>query len=489
MGNRSLYQSAGGTEMTNKILLFMGIFLLLFISIYVRISNCQEQVGIKKLRLQDCLELAVKNDPDAKNAQDQAGIGRLRLKDANRALFLPRIDLETTYAPKLDFFGRPITDENIYYSLVSLEKPIYKGGELVTAVKLAKSETIRAEYDYRQKAAKVMAEAVKKYYNLLASQENLRYHQELHQQGKMTVELVEKKFNLGAVTRVDLLEAEAKLNEIKYKLVKADGERQVAIADLNKIIGWENGVKTEVLEEFPLKSLSGNVRELVEMAKKGRPDLLYQVEDSNFNQLRLQWNKSKEWPTLSLVGSYAWEGNKFPGEDMNFMVMLKLSYSFYDTTLSSSASQNKLYENAFNFQRQDESYNMEKIKLSIFDGSYNQVSIEKARADMKLAINRLDQLRKSLVKDVNETFYQFKSTEAGIVAAEKSVEYEGEKLRVLEEKLKLKETTEVEVLKARVDLVDAQVKKIRSLYDNATALAELYKATGLVMELKGEPNG
>ncbi|MDH4266550.1 MAG: TolC family protein [Deltaproteobacteria bacterium] len=441
------------------------------------------------MRLADCLELAVKNDPDAVNARDQIEIGRLKTEDASRALFLPRIDMETSYGPKLDFFGKPVSDQKIYRSQITVEKPIYKGGELVTSYKMTKSETVRAEHDYQTKATKVMAEAAKNYYDLLAAQESLRYQRELYKQGEATVDLLNEKFKLGAATKVEVLEAEAKFIEIKYKLAKAEGDLQVAIATLNKTIGWDLRMKTEVVAEFPLKPLEGKVEQFIDLALKARPDFLYQMEDSNFNQLRLELNKSKEWPTLSVAASHGWEGDRFLGQKRDWQVMLKLSLSLYDSTLSSSASQNKLYENSFNFTRQDENFDAENMKLSIFDGSSQRVSIEKARAELKLAVNRLDQLKKTVAKEVNDAFYHMKGAEANISAGEKYVMYNQEKVKVLEEKLKLKETTEVEVLKAQVDLVDAQVKTIKALYEHAAALVDLYKATGKKIEWKGNSNG
>jgi len=290
---------------------YLFLFLVfMFSCIFLQdISAAQDEDKERILTLRECIDLAIKNDPDANYAMDQIGIGRLRTKEAKKSLILPRFDLETSYGPKLDYFGRPIVKENIYYSKASIEKPLYKGGELITSYRLGKSETERAQYDHIQKVMEVTADTIETYFRLLSAQENLRYYQELHGQAEKTVELLNRKFQIGAVVRVDVLEAETKLNEIKYDSIKAQGDLQMAMASLNEKIGWDPAVRTQVVKEFPFQPLEGDVDTLIAGALKDRPDLLYEKENLEFNQLSVKLNESKELPRLSLVGSYSWDSN------------------------------------------------------------------------------------------------------------------------------------------------------------------------------------
>ena len=464
-------------------LLLFSISLISF-SLVQDISAAEDKKEVLILTLRECIDMAVKNDPDANSALDQIEIGHLRTKEAKWDLILPTVDLQTSYGPKLDFFGRPVTAEDIYRTKASIVKPIYKGGEVITTYRLGKREIDRAQYDYLQKATGVTEDTIKDYYNLLSAQENLRYYQELHKEAEQTVDLLHKKFRLGAVIWVDVLEGETKLNEIKYELIKAQGDLKVAAASLNERIGLDPGTRSQVVRESPIQPIEGDIEQFISLALRERPDLLYEKENSEFNRLRVKLNKSKQLPSVSIAGSYSWEGDDFPGQQSEWAVMVNLSYSLFDSTLSSDVSQNQLYKTLYNFAREDAQYDVEGIRLSIFDGSSNKVDLETARAEYRLSSNRLAQLKRTITREVRDAFNKLREAEAIIDITQKSIEFAAEKLKLLEERLNLRETTEIDVLEARVEVVDAKVKNLQALYERSVAIAGLYKAIGKRLEWK-----
>jgi outer membrane protein TolC len=455
------------------------LFLLFSVGTVFGAGNYNET---RMLGLKYCIDLAIDNDPDINDALNQGKIGRISTNEAFKDLILPKLDFDTLYGPKLDFFGRPVEDDNRYLTRVTFEKPLYKGGELITNYRLGKSETKIAAYDFRQKIMEVTEDTIVRYYELLSSQENVRYHIELRGQAEQTVELLKKKFQIGAVTRIEVLEAESKLSEIQYRLVKAHGDLQNAIGSLNERLGLEPDARIGVIREFPLEPLNGNIDTLISEALDNRPDLLYQKENVRFRRLQVSLNKSKRLPTLSLLGTYAWEGDDFPGKDRDWAVLLNFSISLEDTTLSSSYAENKVFENRTNRFPFNVRFDETNINLSVFDGSSNKVDLERARASKTLEADRLEQLKITIIKEVREAANKIQEAEATIAATRKSVEFAEEKLKILEEKLKLGETTEIEVLESRVELVDVRVKNLQALFEHSTAIAGLYKALGRTIE-------
>lgn len=467
-----------------KKLCFQFLFIIFFNFLITDSPYAADETGkIRVIDLKTCIELAIRNDPDTMNAMDKINIGRLRTKEAQISLIAPKIDLETTYGPMLDFFGRPVS-ENIYKSKVTVEKPLYKGGELITNYRLGKKDTIRAEYDYRQKYMSVTGDTIKAYYELLSAQECVKYIQALYGHAEQTVQLLRKKFQIGGATKVDVLEAETKAHDIKYKMIKAQGDLRTAIASLNKLTGIDVYTKTEVVKEFPLQTLKEDAESLIDEAMKNRPDLLYAKEDVEYERLRVDLNKSKGLPSLSLVGSYSWEGDYFPGMPNDWTIMLKLSVSMFDSTLSSSASQNRIWANPYNFQGEDQNYDLSNIKLSLFDGSQNDSKLESARANYRLAVNKMEQTKRTIEKDVKDALNKLLEAEATIATTEKQIEFTEEKLKILEEKLKFREATELEVLESRVQVIEAKTKNLQAMYDQSAAIGALYKASGRQLKWK-----
>ena len=469
--------------MNNKLYFFLAIILLFIIFFVQNISVAKDNQSLRILGLRECVVLAIKNDPDIINTQDQIGIGRIRTDEALISLLMPRFDLETTRGPQLDFFGNP-TSNNIFINSASFEKPIYTGGRLMANYRMGQSETLKAQHDYMQKVVEVTGGMMENYYRLLASQETVKYYQEVYDRAKKAVELLRKKYEAGAVMQLEVLEAEEKVNEINYRLIKAQADLQADTNSLYERIGWDSEENIHVVNEFPIKELEGDIDTLFANALKYRPDLLYEKENLEFSRLKIKLNKSKEIPNLSLKGNYKLEGENWPGDNSEWAVMLNLSFSLYNSTISSSASQNQTYENPVVPRSEDFDFDVENLKLSLFDGSSNRVKMEEARADLKLSSNRLSQLKRSLRREVSDSFHELQKAEATIKTAEKSIKIAEEKLKILEEKQKLGLTTDIEILDAEMELVDFKVRHIQAFYDKSVAIADLYKATGTELAWK-----
>jgi outer membrane protein len=447
----------------------------------------QEEARESILGLRECVDLAIKNDPDIIDTTDQIHIGQLTEKKAKKDLLLPTLNLETSYGPKLDFFGRPIATESIYFSRASLEKPLYQGGELINSYRLGRKMTERARLDLFRRQAGITETTAKAYYDLLSAQENVRYNEELYEQARQTVALLKEKFAMGVALRVDVLEAEGRKNNIKYRLITARNGLTEAKGKMNVLTGRDPESDIRVREEFPVPPLKTDVKTLTATALEQRPDLLYQKEDVAFNQLKVALGKSSRYPHLSVVGSYSWEGDQFPGEEKEWAVGLKLTFSLFDSTLNSSVSRNRLLENRFNFVGTAENFDNKSVSLSLFDGSSVTVDVEKARAAYRLAENRLAQAKRNVTTEVQGAVNRLKEAEALLETARSMVAYSKEKLKLLEERLQLRETTELDVLDARTRLADAKVRYLKSLYAKAVDVVSLYRATGKRLQWKETP--
>jgi outer membrane protein len=465
----------------------LGIVFLLQMAPLAPAFSEKNPAGSENLDLKSCIVLAVQNDPEVNRAKDQNAIGRLLKNEAFKALVLPRIDLETTYGPKLDYFGRPVfpESESLYDSRVVFDKPLYKGGALVAQYEVGKKEISRSDFDLLEKSTAVMENTTRKYYQLLSAQENLRNYVELKGQIQKTVDMLEKKVSIGAALRVDLLEVETQLAEVEYRIAKAKGGLESATAALNEIIGLDPRTLVVVKHEFPIKPLKGDMEVWIADALGNRPDLMYQQDSVELTQLKMDLNESRKFPELSLVGSYSWEGDEFPGKDKEWSIGLALTYFYKDAKLSSSLADRTLYKNPFNFIAEDDRFNISNLKLSLFDGYSNAVGLEYAKAEHRFESKRLEKLKKSVIKEVRDAVNKLRETVARTEASRKTIEYAEEKLNILEEKMRSKETTEIDVLESKVSLVEARIRWIQSRYDNGIALAGLYKAIGKRFEWKG----
>ena len=442
------------------------------------------------LTLDAAVKLAVDHDPETQNAKARIDIGKLKKRQA-RQKFLPKVDVQTVYGPQLDFFGQPITDQNVYSTSLGLEQPLYSGGTLKNSVKMAESETQRYEWEYRLRELAIAAKAIKTYYQALTTQAAISQYEALLKAGLEDLQEAQTRRTTGKATRADVLELEVKVLETRQKLSKARADYQVALSGLRKLTGLDDAEEVRLTEHYPLQDIKSDLPRLLAEAQSKRPVLAYLEEESNYQQYRVKMEKGKRLPQLSLVARYGWQSPEVIGEPKDWLVLLKGSISFGNSTLSYGEQRNETYPNVFAFPTQaltgprTFAFSVRSLSYTLFDGSSNKVQLEEAKADQNLAKNRVQESQRQTYYDVKDAWAQKTDSEARMATAQRQISLAEELVKINRTKYGLGLTPLVEVFKARAALSEARVNLITAKNDRAIALGRLYQAVGREFHFQG----
>jgi outer membrane protein len=441
------------------------------------------------LTLESAVQLAVEHDPGAQNSRARIDIGKLRRKEA-RQKFFPKVDIQNVYGPQLDYFGQPITNQNVHYTSLGLEQPLYTGGTLKNSMKMAESETRRSESEYKVRELTVAAEAVKAYYKALTTQATIGQYEALLRAGQEDLKEAQGRLVAGKATRADILELQVKLLETQQKLSKARADYQVALSGLKKITGLAETEDVRLTEHYPLQDIKIDLQRLLEEAQSQRPLLSYFQEENSYQQYRVQVEKGKRLPQVSLVGRYGWQSPEVLGLNKDWLVVLKGSISFGNSTLSLAEQRTETYPNIYAFPTQTVTgprtfaFPVRSLRYTLFDGSSNKVQLAEARADKTLAENRLKESQRQTYYDVKDAWAQKKDSEARLATAQKQITLAEELVKINQTKYSLGLTQLVEVFKARAMLAEAKVSSYTAKNDQAIALGQLYQALGRSLAFK-----
>ncbi len=435
------------------------------------------------LTLDAAVQMAVANDPATQNTRARIDIGKLKRQEA-RKKFFPKVDLQSVYGPQLDYFGQPITSRNVHYTSLGLEQPLYTGGTLKNSVKMAESETRRSESEYQVRELTVAAEAIKAYYQTLSNQAAIGQFEALLLAGQEDLKEAQARVTAGKATRADLLEVEVKMLETQQRLSKARADYQVALSGLRKVTGLEETKDVRLTEHYPVQDIKTDLPRLLNEAQDQRPLLTYFQEDTKYQQLRVQLEKGKRLPQLSLVGRYGWQAPEVFGVQKDWLVVLRGSISFGNSTLTLAEQRTETYPNIFAFPTQvvtgprTFAFPVRSLRYTIFDGSSNKVQLEEAKAEKTLAENRLKESQRQTNLDVKDAWAKKADSEARLATAQKQINLADELVKVNQTKYGLGLTPLVEVFKARASLAEAKVSKAIAKNDQAIALGQLYQALG-----------
>jgi outer membrane protein TolC len=373
-----------------------------------------------------------------------------------------------------------------------MEQPLYKGGMLVNGVKLSDSEIRLHEADYLDRKLKVAAVAIKAYYQALTAQVVVQQYETLLKYGEEDLREAQIRLKSGMETQMQILELTVKLLETQQRLSKARTNYQLELSTLRVLTGLEEGVSLSLAGHFPLEDIRDDLKNLLTEAQSNRLDLKSSKEDVTYNQLRTDIEKGKRLPQLSLIARYEWEDPTMFSGKKDWLVMLKGSISFGNSSVSYSEQRQQLYNNPFAFPNppgvpgQDYYYPVRQWKLSVFDRSSNQVELEEARAARQLSQDRWFRLQRQVYHDVQDAHAQKADGVARMATAQKQISAADELVKITRTRYAVGYATLADLFKARASLAEAQVNLATAKDDQAVALGKLYWALSRELVFRGD---
>ena len=208
-----------------------------------------------ELSLQECKEMALKTDEDMRIAQNRVNQSSLDRGVAKTA-YLPKIDgmggafyltPDPSMAGMMDMQMR-----GVYLAGFSLTQPIYTGGKIYNANKLAKVGQEVAKEQLEATRMDVLAEAEKSYWMFIAVLSKIDMIKSYMTQLDSIYGYTRSAYELGLTTQISMTRVETRLSELKYRLRQAESGADLCRMALCRIIGIPDSepiIPTENLDD------------------------------------------------------------------------------------------------------------------------------------------------------------------------------------------------------------------------------------------------
>ena len=175
--------------------------------------------------------------PDVRQAEEQLHAANARIGVARAALF-PSITLTGYFGGEStalkDLFTAPARTWSFGAGLL---QPLFAGGQITGGIRLSEARTREAAEAYQ----KTIANAFREVRDAIAAQSNLREADLAHQQRVVslarTSELTKLRYDNGAVSLFEFLEADRQLLQGRIDAIDAERARRSAIVDLYLALG------------------------------------------------------------------------------------------------------------------------------------------------------------------------------------------------------------------------------------------------------------
>ncbi len=272
--------------------------------------------------------------------------------DATSGSYLPSVMMGPNGQPTLSEYALfpdqklDLKVKNVLMGVLTLEQPLYTGGKVSTAYKMAQLGDEMSRHNLRLTQTEVLVEADKAYAACVrtelltkAAQSYLATLNELYR-------TVESAVRNGMATRNDLLKVQVKQNEAELALQQATNARQLALMNLRHVIGSEEPLarrsqldvrnlpfnNTSMLSDTLLPIGSAEIKN----PHSSRPEQAILSAQTQLSELNVKLVKSDYLPQLMLSGSVGYtngmemNGKKlFDGASYGAALVLKVPVSLF----------------------------------------------------------------------------------------------------------------------------------------------------------------
>jgi len=308
--------------------------------------------GAVEVDLTTAVELALTQNPGLQAVEERRQEVRGGITEA-RADALPQLALVSSWSrsrnpsllnsPDFDEFidnfpgGTFEPREQELKSLaVEISQPVFTFGKVGSAIALARQVADVAEAQIAVARLDVALAAAEAYFEVQAARRALETVAEQEKARREFLAVVQARYDIGEATRLELLQSQATLAELRPALASTEGRLQQSLARLRAVLGLADGETLEVrppAEEIDLPA-APPTRALLVQALEQRPELRNLALQADALRSQEQVTRAEGRPQIELTGLYGRESRLV--EDLadplfdNWFVALGMRWEFLD---------------------------------------------------------------------------------------------------------------------------------------------------------------
>lgn len=407
--------------------------------------------------LQDVIKLGLCRNPQTAAAYASLRASRFN-KNAGYSNYLPSVSAGLSAG--IDYNNKNWGDWG-YGASISASYLIFDFGKR-TADMNQMIATYRATgFEFSDTVQNFVYGLVGSYYELLNADADVKSAESALTVAQTAYDTANKKFKAGSVARADVLKAETTLASSKLSVEKAKNNREIVKGTLLTKLSFPADQEITIADmssDFGSDAESENIEELLEIARKKRPDLLKASANKD-----AAWHKRnsaflKNLPSISASASLGWNDDHFSdvfnptGNKINGSIGIRAS-------------------------------------MPIFAGFANLYGVRAAEADYERAKYNEQQTSNEAMMDVFTAYQNYKTARTVLGQSEALLKSATESERVTGGMYKVGRATMLDWQTAQSELIDAQKQNNAAKYDLFIKRAAVALAIGdLKSELEGATN-
>jgi len=406
------------------------------------------------LSLEDALKLALAHSKPLQVVLQEKVRARGRVLESYAAA-LPKVDATGAYR-RLDevaSFGVgaesiSIGDVNNYSVDLTVRQPVYRGGAISAALRVARLYACLSDERIRGLVQDVVYQVSHSYSDVLLAQELFRVNEDAVKSAAAHLEDVKKKRRHGVASDFDVLRAEVEVSNFRAEMIQQRNRIHLGKAALLKAMGVAQESEVTLSDTLSYAPMKPVLDAAVRIAFENRPDL-YQAELS----VRMQGEalaiaKSRYWPQVDAFFTQQWARP--------------------DPHSSTNIEWGPAWHAGIS------------VSVPLFDGLAREGRIVQERAALRQNEIRLVDAEERALLQIRQAILSVRDAEEFVESQRLNLDRATEGLRLAGVGYREGVNTEVEVTDARAALTRASALHFKAIYDHTMARLDLQRAMGIL---------
>ncbi len=429
--------------------------------------------------LEDCINLAVEAHLPLQVAKEQKALAALRVREARRG-FYPSLMGEWNETD-----GRTVSENyrGRSYGLQG-EQLLFTGGKLTATLRKEQLGELIAKGNYERVKNELVLKVTKAYYELIMAKNTLDIMQRLKQATEQVLTEVENEFTVFWATPADLLDAQAAYNQACFQV--SYSERGYAMAKLNL-------EKEMFLEDLNVENLNLQLgRQKIETTLDECLDLAFQhrveikIIENTLRAAKYSQDiiKSEEMPNVSIVGSYGRAGESFSQRSLNlateWSLMGKVKWFLGGNTVETSYQKDKVTPFRVTSTNTNVDSQTLNTKFSFWDNLAHFTKAKEAQITRKQALKDKVEMKNKIRQETEDAYYTYLRYNSQLSLAVNEIGFRRKQLEILKAKRRMGEARGADVMRAEIQLAEANGNMQEALAGINIAIVSLNHAIGVI---------
>lgn len=430
-------------------------FALLLAGNYVRAQEVV--IDTLTIDLDKALEIALNDNPTIKVAEEEIALKKVGHKETWQNL-LPEASIAGTWnhtvtAAKMSLNGESFKmgkdNSNTVSGALNISLPIFAPA-VYRAMSMSKTDIELAVEKSRASKQDLVNQVTKAYYQLMLAQDSYEVLQKSYDLAEENFNIVNAKYEQGAVSEFDKISAEVQMRSVKPNLISAGNAVRLSKLQLKVLMGITANVDIKINDSLAnyetavfANQLDNQVHEgLVNNTTLKQLDLNRKTLQQNIKSLRTNF-----MPTLGMNFSYQYQSLNNDNWDV-------FSYDWGGSSSVVFSLSIPLYK-ASNFTK------LKSNRIQIRQLDFDRIDVER-KLNMEITSYR---------DNMEASSEQVSSNKENVMQAEKAVQIAGKRYEV-------GKGTVLELNTSQVQLTEAELTYNQSIYDYLISKADLDMVLG-----------